>query len=1471
MTSAPSFPPRFAQLRRLGQGGGGEVWAAVDPGGAAVALKVLGEDASEPERAALVREAIALSGLEGLGAPRVLGFGRLGDGRAYLVRELVDGDSLEAHLEAATDPSLVLTALAGAADQLTVLHRAGLLHGDVKPANVVVGADGRVTLVDLGLAAPWREGGAPVSGLTPRYAAPELFDGRPLTVRAEVYALGVMLDEACERLAVDPALHRELEAVAARATREAPLERYPSADEFASALRRGAGLPAGSPAASSRLPWPVTGIDGAAESLRDQIERLGAGEVLAVVGPDGSGRTTLLRRVAWTLAIEGAAPLWVDGAVVGAGRLLERELEPGAPPDVVIVVDDASRLDADARSVVERARQRGARIVATGAEWLTPEVTFVVPPLPDEVARELVRRAAPALTERLARHLVTCVGARPGPLREALRSLGDEPVASERDIDAALGPAPSAAAADPGALAQVHAALERGRFSEARDALAGVRGADPLDRAVVEARVLVGLGDARAALAVLEAASPLAAAVEPPRSRAYRLALARACLGTGDYRRTTELAAEVAVEPDPLGLEAGAYEALARSFQGDHDRACAALRVLLARAGQVEGPRIEAVVRSCLGIALQRAERIDDALAAYEGAIAAAERAAEAGLLASARLNLAGLFKMRGEVARAIEHFEGAIEMGRRSGRLSTVRQAVLDLANTDLHLGRIGRARAGIEALAAVRAELSAGASAQLLGLEAELALALGQPEAAATRFAESARAWEAMGRRADAAEALLEAVLAAPRLPARAADLGGAVERARVLLGSEVGHRALLELAEARVAWLARDEPRARAALDRALSEARARGQRDWLWRALVDRAEIAAEAGQSLLARRDREDALAVVEAMAVELPRDLREVYWDAPGRRRLRQLVDAQLAAAPTEIGPGPLSRRPTRSSSLTGPAPTPLEQRLARLLEINADLAGVLDVDRLTAKVVDHAVELVRGDRGFVVLRAAGGALTVHAARERSGGDVHAEFSRSIAAAAIESGEPIVTLSARRDARMAEYASVHQLAIEGVACVPIRSPAGGAIGALYVERSASPAALEAELPTLRAFADQAAIALENARLVGENRARADALADANTELEAAQARLRELLGDRTEKLKAARRQLRETKGVLYGHFGYHGLVGTSAAMRRLYSIVDRVKDTDVPVLIRGESGTGKEVVARALHEASPRSRGRLLGINCGAIPEHLLESELFGHVRGAFTGADRERRGLLREATGGTVLLDEIGEMPQKMQAGLLRVLQERRVRAVGGTEEVPIDVRFVFATHRDLEAMVLDGRFREDLLYRIQVVELGVPPLRERADDIPQLVDHFLGLFASRHQRERKIVTRDAMRRLQEHPWPGNVRQLENVLLNAWVLAEADEIGPQDLDLPPADPRARAEPGGGPRVSGRPARAQAEPGGATPAAARRGTLSEHRREERARILAALESCAWNRFKAAELVGIPRRTFYRRLREYGIQ
>ncbi len=247
-------------------------------------------------------------------------------------------------------------------------------------------------------------------------------------------------------------------------------------------------------------------------------------------------------------------------------------------------------------------------------------------------------------------------------------------------------------------------------------------------------------------------------------------------------------------------------------------------------------------------------------------------------------------------------------------------------------------------------------------------------------------------------------------------------------------------------------------------------------------------------------------------------------------------------------------------------------------------------------------------------------------------------------------------------------------------------------------------------------------------------------------------------------------------------YAFKNIIGRSPKMQAIFGLIERVARTASTVLIHGESGTGKELIARAIHFSSPRATQRVLAINCGAMPENLLESELFGHERGAFTGALRDKKGLFQEANHGTLFLDEIGEMSLTMQVKLLRVLQEKLVRRVGGTTEEPVDVRIIAATNQNLAEKIVRGEFREDLFYRINVIPISIPPLRSRREDIPLLVDHFLHKYSAALGVPPKRISAEAMRLLESHSWPGNVRELENLIERAIALSTGSAITNSDL-----------------------------------------------------------------------------------------
>ncbi len=320
------------------------------------------------------------------------------------------------------------------------------------------------------------------------------------------------------------------------------------------------------------------------------------------------------------------------------------------------------------------------------------------------------------------------------------------------------------------------------------------------------------------------------------------------------------------------------------------------------------------------------------------------------------------------------------------------------------------------------------------------------------------------------------------------------------------------------------------------------------------------------------------------------------------------------------------------------------------------------------------------------------------------------------------------------------------------------------------------------------------------------------------------------------------------------------LIGDSASMQRVRAMIDKVAETDATVLVRGESGTGKELVAREIHERnSVRSKGPFVAVNCAALPSELIESELFGHEKGAFTGAAGQRKGKFEQANGGTLFLDEIGDMSSNVQAKLLRALEERRIERLGGNESIPVDVRIVSATHRPLEQEIAAGHFRADLFYRLRVLTIDIPPLRERREDIPQLAETFTQAAAERYNLPLRQVGQSALRKLVDYDWPGNVRELKNMIDRAAIMAEGEELRSEDLpdEIMPGVQKAKDKDeqasGDGLRV---------------PFTA---DFREDRREfERRYISRCLEHTQGNVTKAAEILGMHRQSLQHKLRQLGL-
>ena len=472
-------------------------------------------------------------------------------------------------------------------------------------------------------------------------------------------------------------------------------------------------------------------------------------------------------------------------------------------------------------------------------------------------------------------------------------------------------------------------------------------------------------------------------------------------------------------------------------------------------------------------------------------------------------------------------------------------------------------------------------------------------------------------------------------------------------------------------------------------------------------------------------------------------------------------------------------------------------------------------LDAILSELIDQVVAMTRANKGFLVLAAsADGDYEVRVARnlERQPVDSPSELlSDNIIREVITSKKAQIISDAYGDERYQNSLSVINLKLSSVMCVPLMVR-GELLGLIYVGNNDVIDLFTAEqLETLKVFAGQAALFIKNAKLLNELRTESQDLA---------------------ERLEAVK-------------FGQ--IIGTCPAMIEVYKKVEKVASTDITVLITGETGTGKELIAHETHNRSPRAKQPFVTVNCGAIPENLIESELFGHIKGAFTGAVSNQIGKFQAADGGTIFLDEIGELPLSMQVKLLRVLQERKVQRVGETRAIPIDIRIVAATNRDLRKEVQEGNFREDLYFRINVIHVQLPPLRTRGGDVLQLAQAFLARFASSFDKDVRGLSAEAAQRLLRHPWPGNVRELRNSMERAVALSAGRAILP--ADLPPAIREPRPAPAAG--VS-----TLAEPTDYV-------TLAEM---ERRYVFEVLDAVGGNKTTAARVLGMDRKTLHRRLK-----
>ena len=479
---------------------------------------------------------------------------------------------------------------------------------------------------------------------------------------------------------------------------------------------------------------------------------------------------------------------------------------------------------------------------------------------------------------------------------------------------------------------------------------------------------------------------------------------------------------------------------------------------------------------------------------------------------------------------------------------------------------------------------------------------------------------------------------------------------------------------------------------------------------------------------------------------------------------------------------------------------------LRQLYEFSQRLMDIKDLHELLGALLDAVIEVTHAGKGFVILldEAEPRVAVARNVAQQNIPDAVRQLSDSILAKVIETRRPLIVSDALNDTMFRGAESVMNLRLCSVMCAPLIAQ-GQLIGLLYVGNDNVVNLFEeTSLDVLTVFSGQASLILQNALLL--------------------------------DQLKSDRDHMKEQLETR--RFG--DIIGTSPVLLDVFRKVEKVAGTDISIMITGETGTGKELIARELHRRSGRGNGPFIVVNCGAIPENLMESELFGHVRGAFTGAVATRVGKFQAANGGTLFLDEIGELPLQLQVKLLRALQERTVTKVGDTKAERVDIRVLAATHRNLEEAIKSGQFREDLYYRLNVVNLHLPPLRDRGDDLAVLAKFLLDKYTKEFGSKVKGFTPNALIAINKYDWPGNVRQMENRIKKAIVLCDKTLIGPEDLDLSPE--------------------------AISPIL----TLTQAREEfQRRYILEVLERNNGNRTKTARDLGVDPRTIFRYLEREG--
>ncbi|MCP4602139.1 MAG: GAF domain-containing protein [Proteobacteria bacterium] len=828
-----------------------------------------------------------------------------------------------------------------------------------------------------------------------------------------------------------------------------------------------------------------------------------------------------------------------------------------------------------------------------------------------------------------------------------------------------------------------------------------------------------------------------------------RAIAARIELDRGNLKSAAERIGKVAAQPDPRLVRSGVLSTagLIALHLGDHERAGDLFEAGLQAAQEMDDLRNSARFNGLVGMVSHGRGDWDSALKSYGAALELADTAGDRHGAATYAVNLAAAYTELDQVREALDWYRDGLERLRRIGRASELAQAGANYAQLLLRVGDVeGADAAASQALADAKPAATGRVIAFALCVKGDVLLSLGKGDKAYELLIE---AEELAGK----SGATAELVTCRQHLAASALSIGNKTDAQRWLAmageaGEEENISAVIEQKRLQLEIALAGEEDPGGELDSLVDMLETKGENRRLDQvnAFATAARAAKQIGRMEQALKAAETALGILSSLQLAIPSLHRQA--EMPLAREMEEICEMVLGTNRNMPAEGQVS-----------------SENWEQLVRINKRLNSELRVGRLLELIMDTAIDITQAERGFLLIADPQGNLSIRCARniDRESLDQGEQsYSRSVAHRSFEMGESVLTTDAQEDERFQNKLSVVNLNLRYIAAVPLQVK-GKTTGAIYLDSRRGARFDESRIVLLGALADQAAIALTNARLTVEIKRRQQRIEHLNRQLAIK-------LESREGELERVKGELAKRTDELITRYKYEGIVARSQAMDNVFKLLDRVVDSDLPVVVMGESGTGKELVARALHFNGPRKRKSFVAENCAAIPETLLESAFFGHVRGAFTGAIQDSPGLFVEANGGTLFLDEVSQMPLAMQVKLLRVLQDGTVRPVGGSKTTKVDARIVVASNADLSAMVKDGTFREDLYYRLNVMSIKIPPLRKRTEDIHLLAEH----FTAKHGGDNPPrISKQALEALIQYPWPGNVRQLENEMMRAIVLCD--------------------------------------------------------------------------------------------------